>query len=100
MIYGLILKESHPHWGWLSSQMIGWFGAAILFFIVFIVVESRISQPMINLTMFKNPHFVGTVMVALALGAGIYSYNTYLTALMQNYMGLFCARCRCSTVND
>lgn len=87
LIYGLILKESHPHWGWLSGQMIGWFGAAILFFIVFIVVESRISQPMINLTMFKNPHFVGTVMVALALGAGIYSYNTYLTALMQNYMG-------------
>ncbi|WP_261809675.1 MFS transporter [Levilactobacillus humaensis] len=87
LIYGLILKENHPNWTWTSPQMLGWFGAAIGLFIVFIWVESRLKQPMVNLEMFKNPHFVGTVIVALALGAGIYSYNTYLTALMQNYMG-------------
>lgn len=87
LIYGLILKENHPNWQWTSPQMLGWFGAAILFFALFIWVESRLKQPMVNLAMFRNPHFVGTVIVALALGAGIYSYNTYLTALMQNYMG-------------
>ncbi|WP_061777416.1 MFS transporter [Levilactobacillus senmaizukei] len=87
LIYGLILKESHQHWSWTSPQMLGWFGSAVVLFALFIWAESRIKQPMVNLAMFKNPHFVGTVMVALALGAGIYSYNTYLTALMQNYMG-------------
>ncbi|WP_047999435.1 MFS transporter [Lactiplantibacillus herbarum] len=87
LIYGLILKENHPHWGWMSMHMIPWFGAAIIFLVLFILVEDRIKQPMVNLAMFRNPHFVGTIMVALALGAGIYSYNTYLTSLMQNYMG-------------
>ncbi|AVK60318.1 MFS transporter [Lactobacillus sp. CBA3605] len=87
LIYGLISKENHPTWGWTSTHMLLWLGTAVVCFGLFIFVEAHTKQPMVNLTMFKNPHFIGTVIVALTLGAGIYSYNTYLTALMQNYMG-------------
>lgn len=37
--------------------------------------------------MFKNINFIGSVLVAFALGSGIYAFNTYLTVLMQNYIG-------------
>lgn len=42
---------------------------------------------MMDIQMFKRPHFLGTITVAFALGAGIYAYNAFLTALMQNYIG-------------
>lgn len=42
---------------------------------------------MMSLNFFKQRHFVGTIFVAFALGASLYSFNTFLTALMQNYIG-------------
>ena len=87
LIYGLITKESHPHWSWLELQVSGWLVAGLVLLVIFVVVESRLEQPMMNVAFFKKPHFIGTVVVAFALGAGIYSFNTFLTALMQNYIG-------------
>lgn len=86
-IYGLIQKEGHYSWGWTDPRVGGWLIAAIILLVLFIIIESKLKNPMMNLKMFKNRHFVGAVLVALALGWGIYSYNAYLTALMQNYIG-------------
>ena len=60
---------------------------AVVFLALFIFVESKVESPMMNLKMFKNINFVGSVIVAFALGSGIYAFNTYLTVLMQNYIG-------------
>ncbi|GAA3616628.1 MFS transporter [Secundilactobacillus similis DSM 23365 = JCM 2765] len=87
VIYGLIVKEGHTHWGWLDLRVSGWLLGGVVVLIIFIVAEAHIKEPMVNLQMFKKPHFVGVVIVAFALGAGIYSFNTFLTALMQNYIG-------------
>lgn len=87
LIYGLIVKEGHPHWNWTNLNVAGWLIAGVVILIVFIIVEARIEHPMVNLSMFKNPHFIGVVIVAFALGTGIYAFNTFLTVLMQNYMG-------------
>ena len=48
---------------------------------------TKVENPMMNLKMFKNINFIGSVLVAFALGSGIYAFNTYLTVLMQNYIG-------------
>ncbi len=87
IIYGLIVKESHPGWPWLGLHVGGWLVAGLIIMVIFVVVESRLQQPMLNVAFFKEPHFIGTVIVAFALGAGIYSFSTFLTALMQNYIG-------------
>ncbi|WP_461216017.1 MFS transporter [Lacticaseibacillus sp. GG6-2] len=86
-VYGLIQKEGHPHWGWTDPRIAGWLGAFVIILVVFIVVENKIKDPMMDMHMFKNVHFVGAITVALALGIGIYSFNAFLTALMQNYIG-------------
>lgn len=87
LIYGLIQKEGHTNWGWTNIHVAGWLVAAVILFAVFILVESKIKAPMIDLNMFKSAHFIGTIIVALALGIGIYSFNAFLTVLMQNYIG-------------
>lgn len=87
IIYGLIVKESQPHLSWGSLEVSGLLIAGVVLLILFVVVELRVTDPMVDVSMFKRPHFIGIIIVAFALGAGIYAYNAYLTALMQNYIG-------------
>jgi EmrB/QacA subfamily drug resistance transporter len=87
VIYGLIVKESHPHWSWLDARVSSLLIGGILVMIVFVFIETKVSDPMIDIKMFKRPHFLGTIIIAFALGSGIYAYNAFLTALMQNYIG-------------
>ncbi len=89
IIYGLIVKKAiHIGTGRIftsiEKQLVG---GLIVMMIIFIIAEAKIKDPMVNLSMFKKPHFIGVVIVAFALGSGIYAYNTFLTALMQNYIG-------------
>ncbi|MFC4770410.1 MFS transporter [Enterococcus hermanniensis] len=86
-VYGLIQKETNLDWAWTNPKVGGWLLLAVVLLIAFIFVESKVKNPMMNLKMFKNINFVGSVIVAFALGAGIYAFNTYLTVLMQNYIG-------------
>lgn len=87
LIYGLIQKEAHTNWQWTNLHVAGWLIAAVILFIAFIVAERKVKAPMVDLTMFKSGHFIGTIIVALALGVAIYSFNAFLTVLMQNYIG-------------
>jgi MFS family permease len=87
LIYGLIEKEGHTTWAWTDVRVAGWLGAAVILFAIFIVVERTVKDPMIDLQMFKSVHFIGTIIVALALGVAVYSFNAFLTVLMQNYIG-------------
>lgn len=87
IIYGLIVKESNPHLSWINIDVSGYLIGGVLILVGFVIAEMHVTDPMVNIKMFKKPHFIGTIIVAFALGAGIYSYNTFLTALMQNYIG-------------
>ena len=87
IIYGLIVKESHPHLDWTSFQIMGWLLLGVVLMIIFVIVEQHVKQPMVDLSMFKRAHFIGIILVAFVLGSAMYAYNAYLTALMQNYIG-------------
>lgn len=86
-IFGLIQKEDNVHMAWTNPRIGGWLFTAIILLVIFIVVEMKLKYPMMNLRMFKQRNFVGAVIVAFALGAGVYSMNTFITILMQNYIG-------------
>ena len=55
--------------------------------IVFILHERRIANSLIEFMLLKDKHIVGILIVAFILGFAIYSYSTFLTILMQNYIG-------------
>lgn len=71
LIYGLIIKEGHPHWSWMDIRIGGWIIAGFILIALFIWTESRVQQPMMSLNFFKQRHFVGTIFVAFALQTGV-----------------------------
>ncbi|WDF82890.1 MFS transporter [Lacticaseibacillus pabuli] len=87
LIYGLIQKEGHNTWAWTDMRVAGWLIAAVVLFIAFIFAEQHVKKPMIDLSMFKSVHLIGTLVVATGLGIALYSFNAFMTVMMQNYMG-------------
>jgi hypothetical protein len=61
-------------------------GAAVLL-AVFVVVERRISNPLLDLSLFANRTFTGASIVAFVLSAAMFSMFLYLTLYMQGVLG-------------
>ncbi|PWF99652.1 MFS transporter [Levilactobacillus bambusae] len=87
LIYGLIQKETNPDLAWLSWQVGGWLALAVGLLVAFVIVETHLAQPMMDMRMLTDLGFLGSVLAAFGLGAGVFAFNVYLTSLMQNYMG-------------
>lgn len=45
-------------WGWSSPRLIGLLALAVVLFVIFILVERRVRDPLINLALFRNRPFV------------------------------------------
>ncbi|WP_024526206.1 MFS transporter [Levilactobacillus brevis] len=86
-VLGLIQKEIHPSYAWTNSHLIIWFIIALISLGGFILVERHVKTPLVDLTIFKSRTFIGANIAAFTLGAGLYGGFTYLSILMQNYMG-------------
>ncbi|CAK1227883.1 MFS family (AraJ) [Fructobacillus cardui] len=83
-VYGLIQKENYAQLSWLNPQIAFWLIAAVLLLLAFIIVESRIEKPMMDLSLFKNKNFVGSIIVAFVLGSGVYAMQIFITSMMEN----------------
>lgn len=87
MILALIQKEMHSSYAWTNYHIVLLFALAIVTLVALIFTELKVKEPMINLSIFKSSSFVGANIAAFTMGAGIYGGFTYLSILMQNYMG-------------
>jgi EmrB/QacA subfamily drug resistance transporter len=74
--------------GWGSSLIVGLLIAAALLLAAFVVIELRVSQPMLPLGLFKRPSFTGVQIAAFALSASMFSLFLYITLYLQNFLGL------------
>ncbi|MCH4169793.1 MAG: MFS transporter [Lactobacillus sp.] len=86
-ILALIQKEVHNTYAWTDWRIMTLFLVAIVSLALFVLTERFVKAPMIDLTIFKLRSFVGADIAAFTLGAGLYGGFTYLSILMQNYMG-------------
>jgi EmrB/QacA subfamily drug resistance transporter len=83
LIYGLI--RGNPD-GWTSATvLISLIGSAALL-ITFVVVESRQTHSMLDLSLFRNPSFGGVSIVAFALSASMFAMFLYLTLYIQDVL--------------
>ncbi|MBC6383122.1 MFS transporter [Lactiplantibacillus plantarum] len=62
----LLVKGSD--WGWTSAKILGLITICIGSLIIFILVESRVAQPMIPLALFKDKQFVGSAIATVSSG--------------------------------
>jgi EmrB/QacA subfamily drug resistance transporter len=73
--------------GWGSAPIAGSLVASVALLVVFVAVERRRSQPMLDLSLFGRATFVGASIVAFALSFSMFSMFLYLTLYVQNILG-------------
>jgi EmrB/QacA subfamily drug resistance transporter len=73
--------------GWTSVLILGCFAGAITLSVAFVLIERRIRHPMLDLSLFRNPTFVGASVAAIAISFSLLGLIIYLITWMQSIQG-------------
>jgi EmrB/QacA subfamily drug resistance transporter len=73
--------------GWGSTLIISLFAGSAGLMTAFVAVESRVSEPMLPLGLFKRPSFTGVQLAAFAISAAAFALFLYIGLYLQNYLG-------------
>lgn len=84
LVYGLI--RGNPD-GWSSPQILASLIGAGVLLVVFVVVEMRMGNAMLDLSLFRKPAFAGVSIVAFALSGGMFAMFLYITLYVQDVLG-------------
>jgi EmrB/QacA subfamily drug resistance transporter len=82
--WGLIEGQAR---GWGSSGCLAGFCAALLGLITFVIVERGQQRPMLDLTLFRIPRFIGAVLAMFAYAACAQVMTSLLPLFLQNGLG-------------
>ena len=80
------LTESRSGWDQAAAYGLVIGGLAPL--VGFVVVEHRIASPMLDLSLFRRPDFVGATLAALASGAGVLSLMSLIPMILDRVMAV------------
>jgi EmrB/QacA subfamily drug resistance transporter len=83
LVYALIRGNDD---GWGSAKIVSLLTTAALLLAIFVTVELRRDQPMLDLRLFNIPTFTGAQIVAFSLHASMFSMFLYITLYMQNVL--------------
>jgi len=72
-----------PTWGWSSPEVIGLLLAAVVLAPLWVVVETRVKVPLIDMRMMRLPAVWTTNLVALLLGVGMYATFGFVPRFVQ-----------------
>ena len=84
LVYALVRGNAD---GWTSGTILACLIAAGVLLPGFVWVESRQRRPMLDLTLFRKPAFLGASLAAFALSASMFAMFLYLTLYIQNALG-------------
>lgn len=73
---------------WTSWQIIGLFVLFLIFCIIFIFIELKADDPILNLHLFENKVFVGANIVGFLMGLGMFGAMMFLPLFMQGIIGI------------
>ncbi len=84
LVYALVQGNEK---GWGSTEIVSFLIGAVVLMVLFIVVELRQSQPMLDLSLFRRPAFSGASIVAFCLAGSFFAMFLYLTLYLQDVLG-------------
>ena len=84
LVFGLIRADAL---GWGAPLVLSCFAAFVLLITAFIALERRSAYPMLDLTLLRNPTFVGGLVAAFSVSGSIFALFTYLTLYQQDILG-------------
>jgi EmrB/QacA subfamily drug resistance transporter len=85
LVYALIEGNNA---GWGSTEILVLFAVAAVLFFAFAVSQTRVSQPMFDVRLFRRPGFTGAQVAAFGLSASLFAMFLYLTLYLQDVLGL------------
>lgn len=85
LTYAVIRANEH---GWATGATYALIGAAAVSLAAFLVIESRSRQAMLDLALFTNRSFVGTIIAALLINFTAFAALTYSSIWLQTVIGL------------
>jgi EmrB/QacA subfamily drug resistance transporter len=74
--------------GWSSRPIIALLAGAAVALIAFVLIERSREEPMLDLSLFRNPTFGGASIVAFGLSATMFAMFLYMTLWIQGVVGL------------
>jgi predicted MFS family arabinose efflux permease len=75
------------HRGWADRGIIAELAGALVLFGLFIVVERKQARPMLDLSYFRNPTFLGANLAQFSFAAGVLTMLTFIPIFLQNGLG-------------
>jgi EmrB/QacA subfamily drug resistance transporter len=84
LVYALVQGNEK---GWDSTEIVSFLIGAAVLMMLFVVVELRQSQPMLDLSLFRRPAFSGASIVAFCLSGSFFAMFLYLTLYIQDVLG-------------
>jgi EmrB/QacA subfamily drug resistance transporter len=73
--------------GWGSAQILGSLLGGIALLIGFLVIEARQERPMLDVSLFRQPAFVGVQVATFCLGAGMFALFPFISIYLQDIDG-------------
>jgi predicted MFS family arabinose efflux permease len=74
--------------GWTSTPIVLELGGAVAFLAAFLLIESRVREPMLPLGLFRKPAFTGAQVAAFAISGSLFAVYIYATLYLQAVLGL------------
>jgi EmrB/QacA subfamily drug resistance transporter len=81
------LELGGNQYAWNSIQIMGLFAIFAVLFVVFLVVETKVSEPIISFSMFKRRLFAASNAVSLLYGSAFIITTVYLPIFIQGVYG-------------
>lgn len=74
--------------GWSARSTLAAFAVGVVGLIAFVLLESRIDRPMLDLTLLRNKSFVGVLVAAFALSLSAFGYFAIVSIWLQSVLEL------------
>jgi EmrB/QacA subfamily drug resistance transporter len=74
--------------GWSSALIVSLLIGSLVLLVVFVAIELRRENPMLDLTLLRKPTFAGASIVAFAMSASLFAMFLYIVLYIQNVLGL------------
>ncbi len=87
-LFGVVLGVMQGRsWGWTSAATIACLAGGAAFLALFIGIEARTDEPLIDLRLFRNPAFTGSNVVAFLVSFAMLGALFFLPLYMQDVRG-------------
>src|SRR3989440_555446 len=84
IVFGLLRGNDA---GWGSAQILGTLLGGIALLAGFIAIEVRQERPMLDVSLFRRPAFVGVQVATFCLGAGMFALFPFISIYLQDVDG-------------